>query len=199
MFVMLFGLMILATGSVSAQNCTPNDDQIAIFEHTSNHNNGGKCKVLSVGEYKNAAEIGLPDNAMSSIKVGKNVFAVVCDGNDFKGACEVHDADDDDLRNNPMIKNDRASSVKVVKAKVCSPNSAEKVGIKWTNKTAKAIRVNWINFGCTEESSDRLIKPGEVFDGESFTGHVFRVRDGESKSNLGLIYVTPNNGTMEIK
>jgi hypothetical protein len=170
-----------------------------VFEHTSNHLNGGKCKVLSVGEYKNAAAIGLADNSMSSIKVGKNVYAIVCDQNDFKGACEVHNSHDDDLRNNPMVKNDTATSIKVVKAKVCSPQTNEPVNIKWTNKTGKPIRINWIKFDCTEESNPRLIQPGGVYDGSSFAGHIFRVRDDKTKENLGLIYVTSTNATLDVK
>ncbi len=199
--MMFFGLMFVAAGSASAQTatCAPNDDQVAIFEHGGGDKRVGQCKVLGVGEYPTHATMGLGDNMMSSIKVGKNVIAIVCEQADFKGACEVHDSDDGDLRDNPTVKNDTASSLRVVKASVCSPRTGEKVNIKWTNKTGKAIRVNWINFGCTEEPSDRLIAPGGIFDGYSFTGHVFRVREDAGNKNRGLIYVTPAIGTFDIK
>lgn len=204
--MMLFGLMIVVTGSASAQqNCgDPKDDEVIIYEHIFSQDGGGKCKVLKAGEYKNAAAKGLANNTMSSIKVGKNVYVEVCDLDDFKGACEIFDKNDDDFRNNPLIKNDIVSSIKVVKAKnegakVCSPQTNEKVNIKWTNQTGKPIRINWINFDCAEESSDRLIQPGGVFDGYSFVGHVFHVRDGKTKESLGKILVTSTNGTQNVK
>lgn len=202
---MMFGLMMVFNGSVSAQeqNCgNPADGEVIVFEHTSNHSGGGKCVKLKVGEYKDAAAIGLVDNSMSSIKVGKGVYAVACDGPNLTGACEVFDGHDDDLRNNPTIKNDRVSSIKVVQSKnsqVCSPRSNEKIPIKWTNKTNRTLRINWINFDCKEENNPREIKPGEVYDGGSFVGHVFRVTDFNTKENLGLIYVTSSNATQDLK
>ncbi|MGI8639466.1 MAG: hypothetical protein ACR2MG_05870 [Pyrinomonadaceae bacterium] len=36
-----------------------------------------------------------------------------------------------------------------------------------------------------------MIQPNGVFDGYSFTGHFFRVRDEASKADLGLIVVEP--------
>ena len=69
--------------------------------------------------------------------------------------------------------------------------TGNKLPIKWINKTGKPIRVNWINLKCEEETSDRLIQPGGIFDGISYTGHIFRVRDEDSKDNLGLIVVKP--------
>ncbi len=79
---MLFGLMIVLNGSVSAQqNCgEPGDNEVIIYEHIFSQAGGGICKKLSVGEYKDAAAMGLADDIMSSIKVGKNVYAEVCDG-----------------------------------------------------------------------------------------------------------------------
>ncbi len=141
---------------------------------------------------------------MSSIKVGKSVYAEVCDLNDFKGACEIFDKNDDDLRNNATIKNDLVSSVRVVKAKneeakVCSPSTDKEVEIKWTNQTGRAIRVNWINFDCKEETSDRLIEPGGIFDGISYVDHVFQIRDEKTKEDLGKLVVTPTNGTQTLK
>ncbi len=198
---MSIALTIIMSGSTNAQTatCAPGPDQVAIFEHGGGDKRVGECKILGVGTYANAAAMGFGDNSMSSIKVGKNVIAIICDLPDFKGACEVMDADDGDLRNNPTIKNDTASSLRVEQSKVCSPKTGEKVNIKWTNKTGKALRVNWINFACKEEPSDRLIAPGGVFDGYSFTGHIFRVREDAGNKNLGLIYVTPAIANFDIK
>lgn len=81
--------------------------------------------------------------------------------------------------------------------KVCSPPTSEKVNIKWINKTGKPIRVNWINFKCTEETSDRLIQPDGVFDGYSFVGHIFRVRD-EDKNDIGVVTVEASSANINI-
>ena len=205
---MLFGLMIGLNGSVSAQDkCgEPKDDQVIIYEHVYQAGkNVGNCKVLEVGEYQNAAAMGLGDDIMSSIKVGKNVYAEVCDGKNFTGACELFDKHDADLRNNPTIKNDKVSSVKVVKvdsnkaAKICTMGGDKQVPIKWTNNTKRTLRINWVSYDCKEENNSREIKPGQVYDGVSYAGHIFVVRDFKSKEQLGHIIVTTSNGTQELK
>lgn len=205
---MMFGLMMVFNGSVSAQqNCgEPGDNEVIIFEHTSNHNNGGKCQKLAVGDYGDLSKTEVGENFMSSIKVGKNVYAMVCDGKNFMGACELFDKHDGDLRNNPTIKNDIVSSVKVIKvdakkaSKICPAETGKEVNIKWTNNTKRTLRVNWVNYDCKEEKNDREIKPGQVYDGASYVGHVFVVRDfGSSNEQLGHIIVTASNATQELK
>lgn len=206
---MMFGLMMVFSGSVSAQqNCMdePKDDEVIIYEHVYKPNYTGKCTRLSVGEYADAAKMNLADNIMSSVKIGKNVYAMVCDGKNFTGACELIDAHDADFRNNPTIKNDTVSSVKVIKVnankggKICPAETGQKVNIKWTNNTKRTLRINWVNYGCSEEKNDREIKPGQVYDGVSYVGHVFVIRDfGSSNEQLGHIIVTASNATQELK
>ena len=84
------------------------------------------------------------------------------------------------------------------KDELCSSRTSEKVNIKWTNKTGVPVRVNWFNFKCQEEPSDRLIQPGGVFDGISYKGHIFRVREDATKNDLGLIVVEPAKATFDI-
>ncbi len=45
---MMFGLIMVFGGSVSAQNCNPNDNQIGIFKYDKY---GGRCAVLNAGDY----------------------------------------------------------------------------------------------------------------------------------------------------
>jgi hypothetical protein len=114
--MMLFGLMIVVTDSVSAQKCQPNDDQVAIMEHTPTDPRGpGICVVQGAGDYNNPEKMGMGKNSMSSIKVGKNVYAIVCTNNDFKGSCEKHLEDDGKFHDNLYVKNDQASSMKVLR------------------------------------------------------------------------------------
>lgn len=205
---MMFGLMMIFSGSVSAQqNCgEPGDNEVIIYEHIFSQSGGGICKKLSVGEYGDSSKMGLADNIMSSIKVGKKVYAMVCDGKNFTGACELFDKHDADLRNNPTIKNDIVSSVKVIKvdeskgSKICPGETGQKVNINWKNTTNRTLRVNWVNYDCKEEKNNREIKPGQVYDGISYVGHVFVVRDfGSSNEQLGHIIVTNSNATQELK
>ena len=204
---MMFGLMMVFSGSVSAQqNCgEPGDNEVIIYEHIFNQDGGGICKKLGVGDYGDASKMGLADNIMSSIKVGKNVYAMVCDGKNFTGACELFDKHDADLRNNPTIKNDIVSSVRVVKAKageekICPGKTGEKVNIAWKNTTNRTLRINWVNYDCKEEKNDREIKPGQVYDGISYVGHIFVVRDfGSTNEQLGHIIVTKSNATQVLK
>ena len=99
-------------------NCDgPGDDEVIVYEHVFYDNGGGKCVKLKPSEYKNATEIGLANDTMSSIKIGVNVRATVCDGENFTAPCEEFEKTDYDLMNNPTIKNDTASSIKVVNVK----------------------------------------------------------------------------------
>ena len=50
--------------------CTPSADQVALFVDISY---SGQCVVKSVGDYRNPGEIGLPNDSISSLRVGANV------------------------------------------------------------------------------------------------------------------------------
>lgn len=177
----------------------PGDDEVYIYEHIFSQDGGGKCVKLGVGEYKDAAATGLTDDTMSSIKVGKNVHAVICELANFSGACMAFDADDDNFTNNATIKNDVVSSVKVVKAEICSANATELMPIAWTNKTDKTLRINWVKGDCKEENNDREIKPGQVYNGSAGVGHVFHITNFQSGEKYGYIHVNKETATQDIK
>lgn len=50
--------------------CTPSADQVALFVDIGY---SGQCVVKSVGDYRNPGEIGLPNDSISSLRVGANV------------------------------------------------------------------------------------------------------------------------------
>ncbi|MGB9591519.1 MAG: hypothetical protein ACPL1K_03270, partial [Candidatus Kryptoniota bacterium] len=75
-------------------------------------NYSGQCVVKNVGEYPDPGSIGLPNDSISSIKVGTNVKATLCEHDNFRGVCETFTGDDPDLSNN-SIGNDRVSSARV--------------------------------------------------------------------------------------
>lgn len=187
----------------------PGDDEVYIYEHIFSSTNeayrkSGKCVKLTAGEYKDAAAMGLADNMMSSIKVGKNVHAVVCDEANFGGTCMNFDKDDDNFLNNAMLKNDTASSVKVSKGELCSPQTADQpVTLKWTNKTDKNLRIVWINYECKERNEprevERNIKPGDVMEEKSFVTHIFHVTNFDTNEDYGYIHVNKDNAVHEFK
>ncbi|MGQ9494041.1 MAG: peptidoglycan DD-metalloendopeptidase family protein [Anaerolineae bacterium] len=92
----------------SQPSCNPSADQIALFVDADYH---GQCVVKGIGEYPDSGSIGLPNDSISSIKVGANVRAILCRDNGY-GGCETFTNDDPNLSDN-TIGNDSVSSVKV--------------------------------------------------------------------------------------
>lgn len=104
----------------SRYSCNPNADQIALFVDP---NYGGQCVVKGIGDYTNPGAIGLPNDSISSIKVGGNVKANLCRDDNYAGGCETFTGDDNDLGGN-SIGNDQVSSVKVeARSSSCSPGA----------------------------------------------------------------------------
>jgi hypothetical protein len=91
-------------------NCSPNADQVALYVDS---DFDGQCVVLSQGDYKDAATFGLPDNSVSSVRVGANAQAVLCPDGDFGGQCETLKADDSTLADNTVIGDNEVSSLRV--------------------------------------------------------------------------------------
>jgi len=89
--------------------CAPSADQIALFVDA---NYSGQCVIKGVGSYSNPSAIALPNDSISSIKVGSNVKATLCRDDGYVGGCETFSSDDNDLTNN-SIGNDQVSSAKV--------------------------------------------------------------------------------------
>jgi len=101
-------------------SCDPNADQIALFVDA---NYSGQCVVKGTGQYPNPGAVGLPNDSISSIKVGGNVQAILCEHDGYGGVCETFTGDDPDLSNN-SIGNDRVSSAKVEqRSSPCNPNA----------------------------------------------------------------------------
>lgn len=90
-------------------SCDPNADQIALFVDA---NYGGTCVVKGLGTYSNPSAIGLPNDAISSLKVGANVQAILCKDDNYGGGCETFTGDDPNLGDNGIGDN-QVSSVKV--------------------------------------------------------------------------------------
>lgn len=90
-------------------SCSYTSSQIILY---TDGNYGGQCTVKNIGDYSNPSAIGLPNDAISSLKVGSNVQAILCENDNYLGKCETFLSDDSNLGDN-NIGNDSVSSVKV--------------------------------------------------------------------------------------
>jgi len=110
-------------------DCNPNADQVALFVDADYR---GQCVVKGVGEYSNPGALGLPNDSISSVKVGSNVKAILCEHDNYGGSCEEFTGDDSNLTDN-SIGNDRVSSVKVEQRASACPQSGGVILYKHAN------------------------------------------------------------------
>ena len=90
-------------------SCNPGINQISLFVDA---NYGGQCVTKDIGEYSNPSVIGLPNDSISSIRVGFNVRGILCNNDNYGGGCETFTGDDSNLSDNGIGDN-QVSSVKV--------------------------------------------------------------------------------------
>ena len=117
-------VIFLTTTPDAAAQCAPGADEVAFFAHSDFR---GRCVIRGVGDYPRATNIGLANDTISSIKVGSNVQALVCEHTAFEGQCELFKGNDPNLGNN-TIRHDRISSAKVQPRGApitCSPRSEQ--------------------------------------------------------------------------
>jgi hypothetical protein len=113
--------------------CMPTANQVAFFLDV---NYTGQCIVKDVGNFSNASAMGMPNDSISSIKVGNNVKVTLCQHNDY-ASCETFAGNDPDLRGN-AIGNDQASSAKVERLG-CAPNAYQVALFLDVNYTGQCI------------------------------------------------------------
>lgn len=104
------GFIFAASETASAQFCKPNANQVAIFLDWRYE---GHCKILNPGNYPTPQSMGMANDSISSIMVGANVNVELCADNNFQGACQVFNSNNDFL-GNTRVGNDNASSMRVV-------------------------------------------------------------------------------------
>ncbi|MCY7348444.1 MAG: hypothetical protein LH614_19800 [Pyrinomonadaceae bacterium] len=202
-FVMLFGLMLMVTGSASAQDrscksADPSDNEVFIYLDI---NFGGTCvRLEKVGSnFPKADTLGLPNDSISSIKVGNGVRALVCIDYDYKGDCQSHLQNWSDL-SNTVVGNDQISSIKVLQKR-------KAVQMTFFNRTDKAIRiyelVGGVNsyLGTVDPNAGALIGSDVMtsivgmIDGKEVGGR-FQIKDESAKeinigsNNKGAIQMT---------
>ena len=96
------------------------------------------------------------------------------------------------------IANVKGAGIEGNLQKICSKDGGEEMDISWKNNTKMTLRINWVNSKCQEETNDREIKPGEVYDGSSYVGHWFMIRDFKTGKKLGYREVQAQYANMGI-
>ena len=86
-----------------------------------------------------------------------------------------------------------SSAPKAAQQNVCSKNiDGKEVNLKVVNKTNKPFTVNWVDPDCKEGKSDQQVAPGATFEGISYNGHAFRVREVGTNRLLQVIVANPS-------
>ena len=94
----------------------PGPDEVIVFQHTDyNQYERGYCAVLGRGSYAHSYSFKMPNDSVSSIKVGRNVTAYLYSDACYRGRSEgFHNIWDRRLSDN-YIGNDSTSSIDVFK------------------------------------------------------------------------------------
>lgn len=92
-----------------ASSCSPGSNQVSLYVDA---NYTGQCVTKEIGEYTNPSAIGLPNDAISSVRVGSNVKAILCQNDGYSGTCDTFMSDDPNLGDNGVGDNS-VSSAKV--------------------------------------------------------------------------------------
>jgi len=110
-------------------DCAPQPTQASFYVHGQMV---GPCVALDRRDYPTAAAIGLPNDSISSLRVGAQAQVCACIDNEFKNLCEAFTADDRDLKDNLSGKgNDSISSVRVqARGAQCSTSGPTPVGFR---------------------------------------------------------------------
>ncbi|MFC1923020.1 peptidoglycan DD-metalloendopeptidase family protein [Chloroflexota bacterium] len=87
--------------------CTPDANQIAIFEEVDYH---GTCKIFDLGEFSDSGSFNsIGDNDVESILVGSTVMAELFSATEFSERSETLIVDDSNLDDNPIGGNNLSS------------------------------------------------------------------------------------------
>ncbi|MEP7355701.1 MAG: glycoside hydrolase domain-containing protein [Anaerolineales bacterium] len=89
-------------------NCVPNANQAALFIFP---NYGGACVIKEAGTYSTVASLGLPNDTISSIRVGANMVVRLCEHEFQGGTCENFAADTPELAGHPLGDNQASSAI----------------------------------------------------------------------------------------
>jgi hypothetical protein len=91
------------------RNCLPDSNEVSLFIAA---NYQLVCHDFGPGSYADIRTANLPNDTISSVRVGANAAVELCSDVNFEGVCEVFFGDDPDLTGN-RIGNNQTSSLRV--------------------------------------------------------------------------------------
>lgn len=128
MKVFLSALVLIAAPvvfpEILAAQCDPGAGQAAFFVDIQYR---GGCVVRGIGDYPTAASIGLPNDSISSIRLGVGAQVVACRDVNYGGHCQLYTTHVADMRSTG-VGNDMISSAKVQaapNAQSCRPGRGQ--------------------------------------------------------------------------
>jgi hypothetical protein len=89
--------------------CFPGPDRVAIYQA---REFAGNCRILDVGSYENSKRMNFKNDSISSIQVGENVGARVCQNSNFGGRCETIREDVPSLKHSNVGEN-KITSIRI--------------------------------------------------------------------------------------
>lgn len=112
---------------------TPAETEIFIY---SDADFAGTCVLLSETGYQspNMDNVGIPNDSISSIKVGDKVRAVLCEHNDYQGKCQSFGGSRGNLAKT-YVGNDSVSSLKILDKK------QDTVEVNFLNRTDETVLI----------------------------------------------------------
>jgi|GEM_PF-4025758 len=109
--VFLAATCSLAVGTTDARaECPVRAGYVALF---SDAGFKGTCVTLSIGDYASHTQIPLPNDAVSSVRVARDVQLYACSDEYFGGVCQLINQDVPDMTRS-RVGNDAISSLKVM-------------------------------------------------------------------------------------
>ena len=101
--------VLLLLGVAARAQCVPKVDQAAFAVDV---NFQGSCIVLGIGDYPTATSTHLPNDSISSVRVGADVQVYACRDENFAGICTLLHGSHANLAGDP-VGNDAITSIKV--------------------------------------------------------------------------------------
>ncbi len=100
--------------TTSDGSCSGNPAETEIFVYSDANFTGTCVKINKIGyQSPNMDKFGIPNDSISSIKVGSKVRAVVCEHNDYEGKCQSLLGNEGNLEDT-FIGNNNISSIKAL-------------------------------------------------------------------------------------
>lgn len=120
-------------GGTTAGSCSGTPAETEIFVY-SDADFAGICVVLREAGYQSPdlGGLGIPNDSISSVKVGDKVRAVLCEHNDYRGKCQSFWGSRGNLANT-YVGNDSVSSLKILDKK------QETVEVNFSNRTGETV------------------------------------------------------------